>query len=590
MKLSPFLILFFMFILSAPANVLVRVHPFWGGEALQPGSIRYETAKGECFSISRVSYLVSEIALQRTDGSWVEQTNSVHWLDAEASRDSFELNTPSSGEFIALRFSIGLPPDLNHAKTGGTPAGSPLNPNVSGLHWSWQGEYIFMALEGQWRNPQGVLDGWSFHLARDANLTRIVLPVSLKPTATHGLQMDIDLDLGNLFRAPAPISFVDQGSSTHSREGDPIPSALTANLAGAFRVKRVTALTASESAAVHPQPIDLPTQYTPYVFQMSELFPMPELPRDNPLIQERVELGRKLFFDTNLSINGKQSCSTCHRESNGNAEPLRVSIGAEGSLVSTGSRNAMALNNLAWKNSFFWDGRSPSLRNQSLQPIQNPIEMHETLSNVVAKLSADSAYRKPFSLAFGSGKITPENISLALEQYLLTLVSFDSKWDRVLKGQAVLTSEEQSGFQLFSTEYDPRRQQYGADCFHCHGGILFQSQTFANNGLDATFTGPRQDKGRGAITGNAMADGKFAVPSLRNVEITGPYMHDGRFQTLEEVVEHYTTGLKRSATLDPNLAKHPDGGVPLSAEDKKALVAFLKTLTDFRYKTTDVTK
>ena len=139
-----------------------------------------------------------------------------------------------------------------------------------------------------------------------------------------------------------------------------------------------------------------------------------------------------------------------------------------------------------------------------------------------------------------------------------------------------MTEEEKRGFQLFSTEYDPRRGQFGADCFHCHGGALFQSQTFANNGLDSEFA----DIGRAKVTGRESDTGKFAVPSLRNVALTGPYMHDGRFTTLEEAVAHYCTGVKRSTTLDPNLAKHPNGGVPLTEADQKALVAFLKSLTD----------
>ena len=132
---------------------------------------------------------------------------------------------------------------------------------------------------------------------------------------------------------------------------------------------------------------------------------------------------------------------------------------------------------------------------------------------------------------------------------------------------------------MFSTEYDPRRGQFGADCFHCHGGPLFQSQSFANNGLDETFP----DTGRAKVSGKFSDAGKFAVPSLRNVALTAPYMHDGRLQTLEAVVEHYATGVKRSATLDPNLAKHPDGGGPLCAADKRALVAFLGTLTDGQF-------
>lgn len=188
-------------------------------------------------------------------------------------------------------------------------------------------------------------------------------------------------------------------------------------------------------------------------------------------------------------------------------------------------------------------------------------------------------YPALFTAAFGVPEITSEKIGLALESFVLTLTSFDSKFDRALKGEGELTAEEKRGFELFMTEYDPRREQYGADCFHCHGGPLFQSQTFANNGLDAAFT----DRGRAKVTGKDSDAGKFATPSLRNIALTAPYMHDGRFTTLEEVITHYTSGMKRSATLDPNLAKHPDAGVPLNPGDQAALVAFLKALTDEKY-------
>jgi cytochrome c peroxidase len=239
----------------------------------------------------------------------------------------------------------------------------------------------------------------------------------------------------------------------------------------------------------------------------------------------------------------------------------------------------MPLFNLAWRNSFFWDGRAPSLRKQALMPIQDHAEMDENLTNVCARLTANADYTNAFRAAFDPPEITPEKIGLAIEQFLLTLTSFDSKFDRVLRGAEQFTDPEKRGFQLFSTEYDPRRGQFGADCFHCHGGALFQSQTFANNGLDSEFS----DVGRAKITSNKSDEGKFAVPSLRNVALTGPYMHDGRFKTLEEAIDHYCKGVKRSATLDPNLAKHPDGGVPLSKSDQQALVAFLSTLTDSRF-------
>jgi cytochrome c peroxidase len=213
-----------------------------------------------------------------------------------------------------------------------------------------------------------------------------------------------------------------------------------------------------------------------------------------------------------------------------------------------------------------------------LEPIENPIEMHETLTNVVSKLRARPDYQKDFARAFGSPDITADRIARGLEQFLLTQISYHSKFDRSLSGEVELSVEEKRGFELFHTEYDPRREQFGADCFHCHGGPLFQSQGFANNGLDAGFS----DLGRFLVTKKDGDKGRFSVPSLRNIVLTAPYMHDGRFSTLEEVIGHYSAGVKRSTTLDPNLAKHPDGGVPLSAEDKRALVAFLKTLTDER--------
>jgi len=582
----------FFFALTAKcyaATLQIEITPKFSGENLQPASFRYETSAGEKFSITRVSYLVSDFGLQRTDGSWLELSNSVAWLDFEANRNSIWLEKIPAGEFCSVRFLVGLNINLNHADIATFPAGHPLNPNLNGLHWSWQGGFIFLALEGLWRNAAGQLDGWAFHLARDTNATRITLAAPL--VVTNETKLELDFDLASLLNAPRPLSFGKDGSSTHSRDGDPISAALVVNLAGAFRVHEITSLTDAEIASAHPQPLYLPSKFTPFPFQMGATFPIPDLPRDNPLTVERVTLGRTLFFDKQLSINNAQSCADCHAPEKAFSDGRRTARGAEGEF---GPRNSMPLFNLAWKKEFFWDGRASSLREQVLQPIQNPIEMHESLTNLVAKLrssrreealtekskienrKSEMDYPALFTAAFGSPEITAEKISLALENYLLTLTSFNAKFDRVLRGGEKFTAEEQRGFELFSTEYDPRRGQFGADCFHCHGGPLFQSQSFANNGSDGAFA----DLGREKVTGRASDRGKFAVPSLRNIALTAPYMHDGRFRTLEEVIEHYSTGVVRSATLDPNLAKHPDGGVPLSAADKRALVAFLKVLTD----------
>jgi cytochrome c peroxidase len=194
---------------------------------------------------------------------------------------------------------------------------------------------------------------------------------------------------------------------------------------------------------------------------------------------------------------------------------------------------------------------------------------------VTKTLAADAETRAGFVAAFGDDTIDSDRIARALEQFVLTLTANTSKLDAVRRGNDTLTDEEKRGMELFFTEYEPRTGQRGGDCFHCHGGALFTQHTFHNNGLDDT-----NDLGRFEVTHLDADRGRFVAPSLRNVARTAPYMHDGRFQTLEQVIDHYDHGVVRSDTLDPNLAKHPATGLGLTADDKRALVAFLKTLTD----------
>ena len=487
------------------ASLLVEITPKFSGEAIQPNSLRYETSAKETFSITRVSYLLSGFALQRADGSWFELTNQIAWFDMERSRSSHRIASIPSGDYRAVRFHIGVEEKLNHADPAQFTADHPLNPNLNGLHWNWQGGYIFLALEGMWRNSNGALDGWSYHFARDTNYTRITLAAELN--LTNDTKLELDFDLATLLNAPRPLSFGKDGSSTHSREGDPIAVALAANLPGAFQVHRVSAgganvlssqgesgADSSQGRSPH-QPLYLPAKFTPYRFQMSATFPIPDLPRDNPLIEERVTLGEKLFHESALSKDNTISCASCHDSKHAFTDPRQFSIGVRDQ---EGTRNGMPLFNLAWKTSFFWDGRAPSLRAQALMPIQDHTEMDESLTNVVVKLSKPSAisrqlsvgdtpptpnsYPALFAAAFDSPEITPEKIGLAIESFLLTLTSFDSKFDRALRGETELTVAEKRGFELFMTEYDPRREQYGADCFHCHGGVLFSDHQFHNNG------------------------------------------------------------------------------------------------------------
>lgn len=552
----------------------LEIAPIFHGAPIHFDSLTNTTAAGQTLSVTRLDFILSNFGLRRKDGTWFEQTNWFAYFSARAGKKDAQVENIPAGSYDRIRFLVGLKPEINHSKAAEYPAGHPLNPDVNGLHWGWMGGYVFLALEGNWMRPDGLQSGFSYHLANDRQLMTIELPASLNMTKDCELRLTLDVD--QILGGTNPIVLGASTTSTHSRTNDLMADFLHANIERAFVVAGVSETVLTNSNATRSPHVEMAADARPYHLTISAFFPRPALPMDNPLTEEGVSLGRKLFFDPQLSVNNSQSCASCHKPSAAFTDGKRVSVGAE---ERTGTRNAMALFNLAWKSSFFWDGRAATLREQVIQPIQNPLEMHESMTNVAAKLTTNKEYPTLFARAFGKSEITADRIARALEQFLLAQVSFDSKFDRVIAGETKFTAEEQRGFELFHTEYDPHREQFGADCFHCHGGPLFQSQSFANNGLDTIFT----DAGRYAVTGRNGDEGKFAVPSLRNVELTAPYMHDGRFKTLEAAVAHYCIGMKRSATLDPNLAKHPDGGVPLSEPDQKALVAFLKTLTDERF-------
>jgi cytochrome c peroxidase len=555
------------------ASLDVVVEHRWNGERLRLGETSLTNAVGNVLSVTRLDYLLSDFVLVSADGGAVSLTNQFAYVSAGGDRTGFALDNVPAARFSGLRFRVGLRPDWNHRDPAQFPPGHPLNPTVNGLHWGWQGGFVFLALEGDWRRSDGQLGGYSYHVATDAT----DLPVT--PTFAGEFEGDgalrLTFDLAKAFTGASDIAVGEATSTTHSRPNDPLAGQLRDNLVRAFGIEANAVARPTPVLSQPAPPIDVSPDAKPYRLTLSASFPRPALPKDNPLTEEGVELGRRLFHDPLLSVNRRQSCASCHQAVSAFTDAgKRFSSGAEGGL---GTRNAMPLANLAWQGAFFWDGRVGSLREQVLQPIVNPGEMHESLSNVVTKL-ARADYAPRFARAFGSAEITADRLARALEQFLLTLTSHRSKFDRVLLGQMQLTAEEQRGFELFHTEYDPRRGQFGADCFHCHGGPLFSDFAFHNNGLDAE--GTAKDLGRFLVTTNRADRAKFKTPSLRNVAVTAPYMHDGRFATLEEAVAHYCSGVRRSATLDPNLAKHPDGGIALNGEDQSALVAFLRTLTD----------
>ena len=485
-----------------------------------------------------------------------------------------------AGDYTQLEFQIGLPPEVNHADIARWPATHPLNPLVNGLHWSWQGGYVFAALEGRWSDVAAARAtpgrgedprGFSYHLATDARR------MAVRFRADFHIEGDTTIALAvDLARVLAARHLVaDDGSeTTHSGEGDTLAPQLATALGRAWFWLAAHA-TPPDSPAQPDRnpPQENATRATPYAFVVPEGFPQPSLPADNPLTLEGVALGRALFNDRRLSGNGTQSCASCHAPSRAFSDRVPVSRGAEGAR---GTRNAMPLFNLAWNPSFAWDGSKPHIRDQALAAWTSPAEMHGNPARVVAQLGGDGALAKQFAAAFGAAEITPARVTLALEQYLLTIVSADSKFDRARRGETELSQQEKRGFELFMTESDPARGKFGADCFHCHGGPLFSDFAFKDSGV----VREPVDLGRALVTGQPSDRGKFKTPSLRNVALTAPYGHDGRFATLERVIGHYDHGVRRSANLDPNLAKHSPRGLGLTRADQDALIAFLETLTD----------
>ena len=317
---------------------------------------------------------------------------------------------------------------------------------------------------------------------------------------------------------------------------------------------------------------------TPSPLQIPQLFEnnilSPIIPANNPQTFEGVTLGKKLFFDPILSADNTQACADCHAPENAFSDADRFSDGIDGIF---GNRNSMPLFNLAWNydEKFFWDGRVFSLEHQAFQPVTDPIEMHNTWVQVEQKLQSDPEYPTLFNQAFGTTVIDSTLVTKAIAQFERTLISFNSRFDKHLLGELTLTNEELGGFKVFMDETK-------GDCFHCHGSDknpLWTDNIFHNNGLDATIT----DLGLGKVTGDPADNGKFKSPSLRNLAFTAPYMHDGRFATLDEVINHYSEGLNNSPTIDPLMKKVSSGGVGLSIQDKTNLKAFLLSLSDYEF-------
>jgi cytochrome c peroxidase len=283
---------------------------------------------------------------------------------------------------------------------------------------------------------------------------------------------------------------------------------------------------------------------------------------NNPLTEQGFQLGRRLFYDGRLSKDGSISCGTCHQQF-----AAFVSFDhdfSHGFNNSFTARNAPAIFNVAWMPSLHWDGSINHLEMQPLAPITAPNEMAETLENVLQKVSADSAYKRLFKAAFGDGAISSQRMLKAIAQFVGSIQSYNTRYDKMKRGETLFTISEQYGYNVFK-----------AKCNACHTEPLFTNNTFANNGLSVNST--LKDIGRMKVTGNVDDSLKFKVPSLRNVQLTAPYMHDGRLYTLSQVIAHYTSKIDTTQpTLNP-LLRHK---IAITSQEKVDLISFLYTLTD----------
>jgi len=318
----------------------------------------------------------------------------------------------------------------------------------------------------------------------------------------------------------------------------------------------------------------IPYQPVPYLPDIPSNFPALEQPADNPMTLDGIRLGRKLFYDPILSIDSTISCSSCHQQLASFNDHFAFSPGVAGNS----SRSSMSLINVGFHyHGLFWDGRAANLEQQALEPVENIIEMGETWDNVEMKLKRHEEYPAEFRKAFGielASMITRDLATKAIAQFERTLISGgNTRYDRFARGEIFLDENEFSGYLMFFN-VDPVLPD--AQCGHCHNAPLFGTDDFFNNGLQESvdFEG-FMDKGYGLVTGKASDNGKFKAPTLRNLVFTAPYMHDGRFNTIEEVVEHYTSGGKPSPNKSPFL-----NNLHLTETQKSDLISFILTLTD----------
>lgn len=338
---------------------------------------------------------------------------------------------------------------------------------------------------------------------------------------------------------------------------------------------RKTGLVLILIALVSVAAIEFNSDPKPYPFPKLDYFPTMPVAEDNGPTVEGVALGRYLFYDPILSADSSFSCSSCHHQNRAFSDaPNRFSKGLNGESM---NRNTLPLFNLAWYPGLFWDGAASRPEDQVFHPVAAHAEMDLKWTIAEERIAQSTFYQPKFAAAFGDAPIDSTHIALAIAQFERTLISYNSKYDRVLRGEARFSKEEYNGFIIVN-------DQSMGDCLHCHvtdGHALGTNARYANNGLDkAEIPADYPDPGRAAITGNPDDAGKFKIPTLRNIALTPPYMHDGRFKTLEEILDFYSSGVHLGVNTDSKMTRARDGGMHLTEKEKSDVLSFLYTLTD----------
>jgi len=329
----------------------------------------------------------------------------------------------------------------------------------------------------------------------------------------------------------------------------------------------------------------IPYNPTPASLAIPSNFP-PIVPApDNPLTIDGIELGRRLFYDPILSVDSSMSCFSCHMQTFNFTDNLAVSEGVDGIA---GKRSSMALMNLAFNhNGFFWDGRVNTLEEQAELPVEDEIELHNTWDEVICRLTVHDDYPTYFREAFGiadKNEITKELAAKAIAQFERSIISGNSKYDKFIRGELFLDDDELAGHDMYFDLAANKIRFPDTECGHCHGGPLLTTNEYLNNGTqEAATLSDFADLGLGGITEIPSDNGKFRVPTLRNIEHSAPYMHDGRFESLEEVIDHYSSGGKSSPNKDVLI--YP---VSMDSIQKAELLAFLKTFTDTTFMNSQV--